>query len=194
MFDNNVFNRTYRSNIAPEKPYRYITASLDLSGALNGETMYFNLDNSFEYIVNRDYKKYIILTQDTIVNEVIVWADPVILSSEVTANGPIFNIGGAETLKTPVVVPYAAPIAFGPKVPPQFSGAPVDIDSLNAKTINYFGHSAAKFPYGVTNNYVPDSRTNLNYLAITISNPDVLPLRRLVDSGIVHVQIRIHPK
>jgi hypothetical protein len=194
MFDNNVFNRAYRSNIAPEKPYRYITASLDLSGALNGETLYFNLDNNLNYIVNRDYKRYIILTQDTIVSEVIAWADPIILSSEITANGPIFNIGGAETLKTPVVVPYAAPIAFGPKVPPEFSGAPVDLISLNVKTINYFGHSAAKFPYGVTNDSDPDLRTNLNYLAITISNPDLAPLKQLVDSGTVHVQIRVHPK
>jgi hypothetical protein len=191
--DNTIFNLPYRSNLAPKNPYRYLTASLDLAGAINGDTLYFNLDNNVDYLTNRDYARYIILTQESIIDEVIAWADPVVVA-QTTPNGPLFNIGGAETLSSAVAVPYAAPIGFGPKIPPQFSGAPVNLASLNAKSINYFGHAAAKFPYGKTNALVVDPRTNLNYLAITVTNPDLPAQTPIVESGMVHVQLRVFPK
>lgn len=194
LFDNNFTNRTFRTNLQPERPYYYVTASLDLTGARNGETLYFNADNNLDYLNNRNYAKYHILTQDLIIGDVIVWTDPVIVTNAVTPNGPTFDVGGAESLTTPVVVPYGAPIGFGPKVPPQFSGAPITLSNLNAKTINYFGHSAAKFPYGETNASVPDTNTNYKYLALTIENSDLPPDTLLIESGTIHVRIRVYPK
>jgi len=184
--DNHI-NRVYRSNIPPEKPYSYITASLDLTGAKNGQTLYFNLDNNFDYLKDRDYSRYIIFTEKNIIDEVVVWADPLVVATQVSPNGPFFNIGGATNLNSAVSVFYAAPVGYGPKVPPDYSGAPLDIFNLNAKSINYFGHSAAKIPYQST----PE---NYRYLAITLVKTDIPVGQVLIESGVVRIQIRVFSK
>jgi hypothetical protein len=184
----------FRTNLSPQLPYEYITSSLDLAGAKNGDTFYFNLDEDFDYLTTRDYYRYIQITQNSIIDEVIVWTDPVIVATQITPNGPLFTIGGAQDLQSPVAVPYAATIAFGPKVPPQFSGSPLNVSEINGNPINYFGHSAAKFPYGQTNAGVPDNRTNLRYLAITISSIDAPVGTILIESGVVYVTLKVLSK
>jgi hypothetical protein len=184
----------FRTNLSPQLPYEYIHTSLDLTGAKNGETFYFNLDEDFDYLTVRDYYRYIQIVQSSIVGDVLVWTDPPVVATAVTPNGPLFTIGGAPNLQSPVVVPYAAPIAFGPKVPPQFSGAPLTLIELNSNPINYFGHSAAKFPYGQDNAGNPDARTNLRYLAITISSVDVPVGTVLIESGVVYVTLKVYSK
>lgn len=171
-----------------------ITASLDITGAKNGDTFYFNLDDDFDYLYVRDYYRFIQITKETIVGDVIVKTSPPIVPMNQTVNGPIFTIGGAQNINSPVVVPYAAPSSFGPKVPPQFSGAPLKVSELNSSPINYFGHSAAKFPYGQDNNGNPNTQSNYKFLAITITSPDVPVGTILVESGIVYVSLKVYPK
>lgn len=188
-------NLPFRTNLAPGKPYSYIRASLDLAGALAGDTLYFNKDNSTAYLTTRDYYRFIQITNESIIDDVIVSTlnDPVVTTAE-TANGPLFTIGGAQSTALPVVVPYAAPAGFGPQTPPQFSGAALRTNQLNANPVNYFGHSAAAFPYGEDNNGNPDLNTNYKYLAITVSSPDVATGTVLVTSGTVEITLKLISK
>lgn len=188
------YNKTFKTGLLPSLPYQYITVSLDLTGAKNGDTFYFNLDDDFNYLYMRDYYQYIQITKESIIGEVIVWTDPIVTVLQETANGPVFTIGGAQSTNSPVIVPYAAPSGFGPQVPPMFSGSELRTTELNANPINFFGHSAAKFPYGQDNNGNPDSQTNYRFLAITISSIDVPVGTVLINSGIVYVKLKVYPK
>lgn len=187
-------SKTFRTGLLPQLPYQYITASLDLTGAKNGDTFYFNLDDDFDYLYVRDYYRYIQITKESIIGEVIVRTDPNIITLQETLNGPVFTIGGAENTSSGVTIPYAAPVGFGPKIPPQFSGASMRTFELNANPINYFGHSAAKFPYGQDNSGNPNTQTNYKFLAITISSIDVPVGTPLILSGIVYITLKVYPK
>jgi len=188
------FNKTFRTSIPSQPPYYYVSAELDLAGISNGETLYFNLDNSFDYTTNRDYYRYIQITNQSIIGDVIVSTDPVVTTLSETANGPLFTIGGAPSIYSDVDVPYAAPAGFGPKIPPQFSGSSLRTNELNANPVNYFGHTAAGFPYGQDNSGNPDTNKNFKFLAITIRNPDLSLGVPIVESGVVKVIIKVYPK
>jgi hypothetical protein len=162
------FNRTFRTSISSQAPYYYLNADLDMVDVKVGETYYFNSDNDFIYRTARDYNNFYTLDSSSIVDEVVVYAPVKLKASQETVYGPVLLIGGAQSTSSEVVIPYAAPTGYGPKVPPQFSGFPMRIADINSGSVNIFGHSAAKFPYGVTNYGVPDLRTDLKFLSVSI--------------------------
>lgn len=194
MFDNNFANRTARSNLQPERPYYYVNANLDLSGMVNGDTLYFNRDNSTAYLNDRFYNRFITIDENCIIGDVLIRTEPYIQTFAETANGPLFTIGGAETIETPVVVPYAASSGFGPKIPPQFSGASLRTNQMNTNPNNYFGHTAARFPYGQDNSGNPNTNTKYKFLAITLTNPDQSLGTAIVEFGTIYVTLKVYPK
>ena len=161
-------NKIFKVYTSSQPPYYYIVASLDLTGAISGGTYYFNKENNLAYLDRLDYDKFYILDKNAIVDEVSVYAYPEVKATNLNVYGPIFLIGGAEDSFSETVLPYAAPSGYGPILPPGFSGAPLTVAQLNEGSVNIFGHVAAKFPYGVTNFGIPDPRTDLKYLSVSV--------------------------
>lgn len=196
----------FRNYSSAEKPYVYITASLDLSGMLAGETLYFNQDNSTAYLSDPYYNGFITLDENVLVGDVLIRTSPPIVlfprprvANVSTGNTYIpvtCGIGAAESLGAPVELLYCAPQNWGVQTPPQYNGALFTVEQLNANPISYFGHTAARFPYGVTNTLLPDTRTNLRYLGVTFYSDGVrLPVGTpLVESGTIHVTLKVYPK
>lgn len=194
-------NKTFRTNLDPTKPYYYIQTSLDLKGTVAGETLYFNEDNSIDYLENPYYNKFWTVDGNSIIGDVFVHTDPKISLASNTYPGDVLQpilcgIGGAASLSDPVELMYLAPAFYGPQIPPRYNGFPLTVGQLNADPISYFGHTAARFPYGVTNDLIPDTRTNLRYLGITFyaDGGDLPAGTPLVESGVVHVTFKVYPK
>jgi hypothetical protein len=174
---------------------------------LAGDTLYFNVDNSTAYLEDPFYTGFITIDGNSMIGDVIVRTDPVIRTFDtlpgigylippgIELSGLVCAIGGAESLAEPVVLPYSAPTGFGPQSPPKFCGSFMSIGELNQNPINYFGHTAARFPYGVTNSLVSDPRTNLNYLAFTIYANATFPVGTpAIQSGRLHLKMKVYPK
>lgn len=70
-------NLVYRNNIASADPYYYISAQLDLSGrsASNG-IFYFNKDNDFSYLVNKNYAGFHKIDTNAVIAEVVAFSLP----------------------------------------------------------------------------------------------------------------------
>jgi hypothetical protein len=184
-----------RSNIAPAKPYYYVQASLDLSGARTGDTLYFNLDNSLSYLTKREYTRFIILNENVLLGEVMVRTRPVIELLEPTMESPHFWIGGAADTQSAVMIPWAAPATYGPIPPPGFSGRYLTLNEINANPINPFGHTSAVFPYGIDTNGQPNTRADLRYLSISIlpAQPTASS-ETVIKQGTVEVTVKVYPK
>jgi hypothetical protein len=168
---------------------------------LAGDTLYFNANNSTAYLDDPFYKGFITIDENSMIGDVIVRTEPAVTMFD-NLTGVSFNslpllcaIGGAPSLAEPVVLPYIAPFGFDAQVPPKFCGSTMSIGQLNQNPISYFGHTAGRFPYGVTNDLVPDARTNLNYLAITVFANTSFPAGTPVfQSGTVHIKLKVYPK
>ena len=171
-------NKAFKTGIDPKKPYYYITASLDLSGAVFGGTYYFNQDNNFTYSVVRDYAQYVVIDENSIIGEVAVYANSELISSTYAQDEEkdiYLSIGGAKSTSDPVSVYWAAPAGFGPytieDLPgPFYNGYPLTLDEVNAGPVNYFGHEGGHFPYDRDNEYKVDSSKKYKFLAVTISD------------------------
>lgn len=70
-------NLVYRNNITSADPYYYISAHLDLSGrsASNG-IFYFNKDNDFSYLVNKNYAGFHKIDTNAVIAEVVAFSLP----------------------------------------------------------------------------------------------------------------------
>jgi hypothetical protein len=162
-----MVNNPYTSGTKPDLPYYYLSVSLDLAGAMAGETLYFNEDNSTEYLKLRDYYRFIQITSDSIIGDVIVSTEPELVCID-TPNDIYFTIGGAANTRSPVVLPYAGQGVA--RAPPLFSGSSIPYSVINSHPINYFGHSAGKFPYPFTFPLEPmTSNITDDYVAIASS-------------------------
>lgn len=182
-----------RSNQTPQSPLKIIEASLELNEIRNGTTLYFNYDNSLKYLKSkRDYYNYIQIPKETVIDEVTVLTDPVVYTYTDNSN-PMFSIGGARDLNSPVTVLYAA-ANQGTYFRPQYQGEILSTSQLNSNPINYFGHSAAKFPYNQNNNGNPDSFDQYKFLALTIYDPLFPDRQPIVQSGVLHLLLKTYPK
>lgn len=219
-FGDNGLNRVFRNGIAPAAPYYYIQASLDLSGRSAG-TYYFNYDNNYAYATAPDYKNFVLVDDNVILSEVLVYSSP-----DLVATGPsvLLTVGGAASTSTPVVVPWAAPAGEAPVAPPDFVGGPLTVSQVNAGAVNYFGHEGGHFPYFLNRATPPveDLSTGYRYLALTVTTgiqevlgepesaddrsrraaaraarrrPRLLPSGPVViESGSINVVIKVYPK
>lgn len=198
-------NKAFKSGQEPDKPYYYINASLDLAGRAEG-TYYFNADNNFEYALNRDYNKYIIIDENMIISEITVFANNDLIEVD-SEDSPIFWIGGAPIPSSgiQVQVPWAAPSGSLSGI-----GAVMSVSDINSGSVHLFGHEGGNLPYS------PSSQ-NYKYLAITI-NPSLIaspadsrsskPIKRskkqlyrglpsgepVILEGKVSVSIKVYPK
>lgn len=154
-------NKAFKTGQEPGKPYYYINASLDLSGRAEG-TYYFNADNNYEYALNRDYNKYIIIDENMLISEIAVFANNDLI--EVDGETPNFWIGGAPIPSSgvQVIVPWAAPSGSAPG-----SGNVMSVSDINSGSVHLFGHEGGNIPY-------TSGPQNFKYLAISI-NPDLTP-------------------
>jgi hypothetical protein len=172
-------NKTFKAGGDPLPPYYFLSASLNLAGAVDGGTYYFNLDNSLEYAFDRDYSRFVIVDETSLISEVIVFAEDDLVP--VDPDGEVdLLIGGADRLDTVepwVKVPWAAPLQSAPVPPPGFVGDVVSIDEVNAGVVNYYGHEGGHFPYFVDQDDNPDLSQRYKYLAVTI-NPGSLLARQ----------------
>lgn len=191
-----------RSNLPTRQPFFYIEGSLDLSGMRTGETRYFNVDNSLAYETDPAYTGFLTLNGTCILGDVIVRTEPQLQTPAYVGGlgfppspGVLCMIGGARSTSDPVVLPYSAPFGFAAQTPPKFNGSTLSIGQLNQNPISYFGRTAARFPYGVTNNGTPDTLTDYNFLAITVFANSLYPAGTLmIDSGTIHIKLKVYPK
>lgn len=110
-------NKVFKSGVEPGKPYYYVSGSLDLSGAVYGGTYFFNFDNNLSYATTRDYSNFIVVDENSVISEVLVYTHPDI--DAVNPSSTYLAIGGADYNGVPdnsVKVWWAAPPAFGPYV------------------------------------------------------------------------------
>lgn len=171
-----------------KKPFFIITASLDLSGVKNYETLYFNYDNNLDYKHTRDYANYIKLSEQSILDEIVVSTNPLItIYPTPFAEGPQFSIGGAEDLQSPVFLKYAGPTGRY-ETKPNWNGWVMQTSEINSNPVTHFGHVAAKIPYD------NDATTLYRYLAITVIDSYYDVGVPIIESGTVHVSLRIYPK
>lgn len=178
-------NKVFKTGVDPKKPYYYISASLDLTGAVQGGTYYFNTDNNFNYSNVRDYSNFITIDENCVIAEVCVYSDPeIVISSDAEDAGyePYFAIGGSkgpvEGPQDPVQVWWAAPAPSGSWSPPYtidsgdpnpfYNGFPLSIDEVNQGPVNYFGHEGGHFPYYQNHAWEEDLYKKYKYLAVTI--------------------------
>lgn len=176
-FSGNGNNKVFKVSGDPAAPYYYLSGTLNLAGAVENGTYYFNLDNSLEYADNRDYNRYIMVDENALISEVIVFSDEDIVPVDGEEGALDFLIGGADkmnALDPAVVVPWAAPAGSAPVAPPGFVGDYVSWEEVNAGTVNYYGHEGGHFPY-FNNGTGPDLSKRYKYLAVTVKKDRSLP-------------------
>jgi len=160
-------NKVFKTGQLPAAAYYYVSASLDLSGAVNGGTYYFNYDNNYEYASVRDYSNYVVVDENVIISEVVVYAnnDLVPVSSD-PEDLPDFAIGGAAhpSVGGGVQVRWAAPAGSAPG-----PGADLDLNELNAGSVHLFGHEGGHHPYDIPNSNI------YKFLAIQVNPGFVAP-------------------
>lgn len=160
-------NKVFKTGQPPAPAYYYVSASLDLSGAVQNGTYYFNYDNNYNYASVRDYSNYVVVDENVIISEVVVYANNDIISaSSDPEDTPNFLIGGAAApaVGGPVEVAWAAPAGSAPGVGSDFSLA-----ELNAGSVHLFGHEGGHHPYDIPNS------TTYKFLAITVDPIPVGP-------------------
>lgn len=164
-------NKTFKAGGDPADPYLYLSGTLDLSGAVDGGTYYFNLDNNFDYASNPDYGRFIIVDHTSIISEVIVYSNDDLVAVDPN-NLPTLRIGGAnrqDVVEPYVKVPWGGPSGLLPVAPPSFSWDDLELADVNEGAVNYFGHEGGHFPYFEDLDSNPDPSNSYRYLAVTVN-------------------------
>jgi hypothetical protein len=165
-------NLVYRSNIASADPYYYITAQLDLSGkSSNNKVYYFNKDNNFEYLVNKNYSSFYKVDANAVIAEVTVYSSP-----DFSYTGDLqylyFDVGGAEA---PVLNNSNIDLWGGPT---GNSPGSVSVEQLeNAQSCLFGSEPAGDKKYLAVNVYDDDGETN-----------------KFVVKGQIYVVMKVYPK
>jgi hypothetical protein len=155
------YNKTFKAGEGSAPPYYYISASLDLANAVDGGTYYFNYDNNYDYASLREYNKYIVVDENVLIDEVVVYANnDLVPMSEDPENVVNIWIGGAAhpSVGGGVQVLWAAPAGDAPGVGNGFTHS-----EINAGSVHLYGHEGGHHPYGV-----PDSDT-YKFLALEVN-------------------------
>lgn len=147
----------------------YITASLDLANLTSG-TYYFNVKNNFDYIKTKSRNTLIPIDDETIISEVVVYADNAIQTQP--EEKVMIKIGGSlgpeEYTNNPVAVPWAGSSGLTPATPPYWSWSPLSTEEINKGVVNYFGHEGGHFPYYYDLKGDPDNSDLYRYLAMDL--------------------------
>lgn len=207
-------NKVFKNALLPSPPYYYVNAYLDLAGLVLEEnelfndapniTLYFNRDNNYNYLdPKNDYHGFHVIESTSVIGDVVVYSNSELVSS----NDLSFLVGGAVDTSSPVSVNWGGQTGFT-------SGA-LNVDDINNGQICYYGHEGG---HKLT---VDDPDSNLRrYLAVTIIDNGLNALnnsaeedesvrskhkarrskllRQLqnyaVDSGVLHVTVKVYPK
>jgi hypothetical protein len=153
-------NKVFKTGSLPALPYYYVSATLDLAGAVYGGTYYFNYDNNYEYASVRDYSNYVVVDENVIISEVVVYANQDIVATDSEAFD--VKIGGAShpSVGGGVQIKWAAPAGSAPGLGDNFNES-----ELNAGSVHLFGHEGGHHPYDQ-----PNSNT-YKFLALQIVSP-----------------------
>jgi hypothetical protein len=140
-------NKVFKTGVSPAPAYYYVSASLDLSGAVENGTYYFNYDNNYEYASVRDYSNYVVVDENVIISEVVVYANNDVIEADGVSQLN-FVIGGAAhpSVGGGVNVYWAAPAGSAPGVGNVFT-----LGELNAGSVHLFGHEGGHHPYDQPN-------------------------------------------
>ncbi|NDB36253.1 MAG: hypothetical protein EB023_13165 [Flavobacteriia bacterium] len=139
-------NKVFKTGSQSALPYYYISASLDLAGAVEGGVYYFNYDNNFDYAAVREYNNYVVIDENAVISEVVVYANQDIVS--VDSETYSAKIGGAAhpSVGGGVQVLWAAPAGNAPGL-----GSSFNESELNASSVHLFGHEGGHHPYDQPN-------------------------------------------
>ena len=171
-------NKTFKTSLAPNAPYYYISTHLDLSGVVvpsEGITYYFNKDNNLGYMLTsltpgigyEDYHKFHMIDENAVIGEVVIFSNPDLVEGTVTVGKEIkFRIGGAETTTDPVLAPdtWGGITGFFPGL--------VGVSDVNTGSICYFGHEGGGLA------------EDKKFLAVTITE-ELIPGAPIPDAPIV---------
>jgi hypothetical protein len=154
-------NKVFKTGSLPAPPYYYVSASLDLTGAVYGGTYYFNFDNNYEYASVRDYSNYVVADENVIISEVVVYTNQDVVA--VDSENLDIAIGGAAhpSVGGGVQIKWAAPSGNAPGMGGNFTES-----DLNAGSVHLFGHEGGHHPYDQ-----PNSNT-YKFLALQIVGVD----------------------
>jgi hypothetical protein len=205
-------NKVFGNALLPSAPYYYVQASLDLAGLVLNEpneeievphiTLYFNRDNNYDYLTPKDgYHGLHVVESNSVIGDVVVYSN-----SELVSNKELeFEVGGAVDTESPVSVVWGGQTGF--------TSGGLNVSDINNGQVCYYGHEGGH-KLSVDD---PDSNER-RYLAVTIydntqnASPQVEVdsvrsqhksrrqrlLRQLedyaVDSGVLHVTIKVYPK
>jgi hypothetical protein len=154
-------NKVFKTGVSPAPAYYYVSASLDLSGTVENGTYYFNYDNNYDYASVRDYNNYVVIDENVIISEVVVYTNNDIVGD----GGPRldFIIGGAAhpSVGGGVKVLWAAPAGSAPGI-----GSDLTSSEMNAGSVHLFGHEGGHHPYDQPN------ADTYKFLAIQV-NPSI---------------------
>jgi hypothetical protein len=158
------YNKTFKAGEGSMSPYYYISASLDLANAVDGGTYYFNYDNNYDYASLREYNNYIVVDENVIIDEVVVYANNDLVSSSEDPEDVVdISIGGAAhpSVGGGVQVLWAAPAGDAPGL-----GALLSHSDVNAGSVHLYGHEGGHHPYDFPNSNI------YKFLALQV-NPSV---------------------
>jgi hypothetical protein len=131
-------NLVYRSNVASADPYYYISAQLDLAGkgAVNN-VYYFNKDNNYEYLKNKNYSGFHKVDSNAVISEVtsFLLSDLVYAGGDSTLRVSAANLLGVARNGSDVATLYlsASPSSFN-----LFEGDYINVSDVtnNANSFN----------------------------------------------------------
>jgi hypothetical protein len=140
-------NKTFKTGLAPGAPYYYISAHLDLSGAIVPEqgslTYYFNKDNSLGYLLTpltpglgyEQYHKFHMIDENAVIGEVVLYSNPDLVEGTIPSGYELkYRVGGALDTTSAVLTPdtWGGPTGF--------SADAVNSADINTGSVCYFGH------------------------------------------------------
>lgn len=165
MSADQLFNRTFKADSSSAAPYYYVRASLDLAGAVDGGVYYFNHDNNFNYASVREYNNYVVIDENSIIGEVVVYSNNDFVAAD-AENAPEFAIGGAAhpSVGGGVQVRWAAPAGSTPGL-----GADLTMNEVNAGSVHLYGHEGGHWPYNQ-----PNANT-YKFLAVEVNPGQLAP-------------------
>lgn len=169
-------NLVYRNNVASADPYYYISAQLDLAGkSSNNKMYYFNKDNNFGYLANKNYSSFHKIDANAVIAEVTVYSSPD-FSYSGTLSDLIFQVGGAfapsvtSVQANPVIEEWGGPTGNSP--------GSFGVSELEDAQSCIFGSE----PNG-----------DKKYLAVKLGD-DSSATNRFVLQGQIYVVVKVFPK
>jgi hypothetical protein len=188
-----IYNKTIRSNIKPNRPYYFITAHLDIAKIIPSEAnqnfkfmLYFNKENNFNYRDHPDidnYRHYWTFVDNCVIGDVTFYTSPSINKTNTLEDVSILYIKAGLTGP-----PTSGSYTFGDQWTGLTGITPTNL--VNTVTVVNLDYTSQLLSIGRSPNIINDQKYLGLYIeGFTSSLPQ--PYRSNIS---VHVVIKVYPK